>query len=76
MRWLLAALSARVLEQEIDYLFQSGEAFAHHPEAWEGFAGHIRESCKTTPGADWEVDRRATPPSPLRASLSINLLLH
>lgn len=21
---------------EIDYLFQSGEAFSHHPEAWEG----------------------------------------
>ena len=31
--------------REIDYLFQSGEAFAHHPEAWEGFADHIRLSC-------------------------------
>ena len=31
--------------REIDYLFQSGEAFAHHPEAWEGFRDHIRLSC-------------------------------
>jgi proline iminopeptidase len=32
--------------REIDYLFQSGEAFAHHPEAWEGFRDHIRLSCE------------------------------
>lgn len=39
---------------EIDYLFQSGEAFSHHPEAWEGFRDHIRNSCEP---CVWETER-------------------
>uniref|UniRef100_A0A7S2SM31 Proline iminopeptidase n=1 Tax=Rhizochromulina marina TaxID=1034831 RepID=A0A7S2SM31_9STRA len=41
---------------EIDYLFQSGEVFGHHPEAWEGYRDHIRESCETP--AEWETERQ------------------
>ena len=40
---------------EIDYLFQSGETAGHHPEAWEGFRDHIRDSCAKT-GGDWETE--------------------
>jgi len=43
--------------EEINYLFQSGEAFAHHPEAWEGFRDHIRTSCENGQGEAWETER-------------------
>jgi len=39
---------------EVDYLFQSGEASAHHPEAWEGFRDHIKNSCEPN---SWETER-------------------
>ena len=35
------------------FFFKSGEAFAHHPEAWEGFISHIRDS-----NPDWETERQ------------------
>jgi proline iminopeptidase len=41
---------------EIDYLFQSGAAFSHHPEAWEGFSEHIRTTCENS--AAWETERQ------------------
>jgi hypothetical protein len=41
---------------EIDYLFQSGGAFSHHPEAWHAFSEHIRTTCKDS--SVWEVERQ------------------
>lgn len=41
---------------EINYLFQSGETAMHHPEAWQGFFEHIRNTCKDE--REWETERQ------------------